>query len=141
MDNELILTLTDGLASEEEEIILERLRAYNVETFGRSDRRDLAIPLHGQNGMLIGGLTGYTARGWLHVSMLYVPEAMRGRGIASRMLDLAEAEARARDCIGAYIDTMNPEARRRYQRRGYTEIGSLKYLSGGHAVIWLEKRF
>lgn len=135
------LKLTEGLASEEEEIILDRLKAYNVATFGRSDRRELAVPLYDGDGKVIGGLTGYTGRGWLYIAMLYIPEELRRRGLAVRMLDMAETEARARGCIGAYIDTMNPQALKLYRKQGYAEIGSLKGLAGGHSVTWLEKRF
>ncbi|MCQ1575071.1 GNAT family N-acetyltransferase [Neorhizobium galegae] len=135
------LKLTEGMNADEEDFILERLMTHNAITFGPSNRRELAVPLHGEDGDLIGGLTGYTGRGWLYISMLYVPDELRGQGIAGRMLDMAEAEARARGAIGAYIDTMNPEALKLYLKQGYTEIGTLKGLEGGHSVTWLEKRF
>ena len=135
------LKLTEGVTDDEEDIILEHLKAYNIATFGQSDRRELAVPLHDEHGNLLGGLTGYTGRGWLYISMLFVPEDMRGKGLAGRMLDMAEQEARARGCIGAYIDTMNPEALKVYLKQGYVEIGSLKSLAGGHNITWLEKRF
>jgi ribosomal protein S18 acetylase RimI-like enzyme len=135
------LKLTEGMNADEEDFILERLMTHNAITFGPSNRRELAVPLHGEDGDLIGGLTGYTGRGWLYISMLYVPDELRGQGLAGRMLDMAEAEARARGAIGAYIDTMNPEALKLYLKQGYTEIGTLKGLEGGHSVTWLEKRF
>lgn len=135
------LKLTEGMNADEEDFILERLMTHNAITFGPSNRRELAVPLHGEDGDLIGGLTGYTGRGWLYISMLYVPDELRGQGLAGRMLDMAEAEARARGSIGAYIDTMNPEALKLYRKQGYTEIGTLKGLEGGHSVTWLEKRF
>jgi len=135
------LKLIEGVTPEDEEIILDRLREYNVATFGRSDRRELAVPLYDPDGKLVGGLTGYTGRGWLYISMLYIPEELRGRGLAGRMLEMAEAEAHVRGCVGAYIDTMNPQALKLYRKQGYSEIGSLKGLTGGHSVTWLEKRF
>ncbi|CDZ62886.1 GNAT family N-acetyltransferase [Neorhizobium galegae] len=135
------LKLTEGMNADEEDFILERLMTHNAVTFGPSNRRELAVPLQGEDGDLIGGLTGYTGRGWLYISMLYVPDELRGQGLAGRMLDMAEAEARARGAIGAYIDTMNPEALKLYLKQGYTEIGTLKGLEGGHSVTWLEKRF
>jgi len=135
------LKLTEGVSPEDEDIILEHLKAYNVATFGQSDRRELAIPIYDDHGNLLGGLTGYTGRGWLYIGMLFVPEEMRGKGLAARMLDMAEQEARARGCIGAYIDTMNPDALSVYLKQGYIEIGRLKGLAGGHDVTWLEKRF
>lgn len=142
------LTLTEGLAPQEEETILDRLRSYNTARFGHSERRDLAIPLYEADGTLAGGLVGYTGRGWLHVSMLYVPEPLRGRGLATRMLAMAEQEARRRGCDGAYLDTMNPAALRLYERQGYARIGRLDGLrgagygaDGAPAVTWLAKRF
>lgn len=54
---------------------------------------------------------------------------------------MAEEEAKKRGCMGAYIDTMNPDALRLYERCGFTKIGSLAPLSSGQAITWLEKRF
>lgn len=135
------LKIIEGMTADEEDFILERLMTHNAATFGPTNRRELAVPLHDDDGKLIGGLTGYTGRGWLYVSMLYIPDELRGRGLAARMLDMAEAEAKARGAIGAYIDTMNPAALKLYLKQGYTEIGTLKGLEGGHSVTWLQKRF
>lgn len=135
------LTVVEGVAPEDENIIFERLKAHNRARFGDSNRRELAIPLRNADGEIVGGLTGYTIRDWLYVAMLFVPEELRGRGIASRMLALAEDEARARFCIGAYIDTMNPDALRLYLKLGYREFGRLHGFSGDHFGTWLAKRF
>jgi ribosomal protein S18 acetylase RimI-like enzyme len=61
--------------------------------------------------------------------------------MAGRLMQLAEQEARARGCTGAYVDTMNPDALSLYLRLGYRKIGELKHLAGGHTISWLEKRF
>lgn len=135
------LKVTEGIAPQEEALILQKLRAFNIATFGESDRRELTIPLYDDEGTVSGGLVGYTGRGWLYISMLYIPENLRGQGLAGRMLAMAEDEARRRGCIGAYIDTMNPLALNLYQKLGYGEIGKLDALSGGHIVTWLAKRF
>lgn len=135
------LKVTEGIAPLEEDAILQKLRAFNIATFGESDRRELTIPLYDDGVEISGGLVGYTGRGWLYVSMLYIPEHLQGQGLATRMLEMAEDEARKRGCIGAYIDTMNPAGLSLYQKLGYAEIGKLDALSGGHVVTWLAKRF
>jgi GNAT superfamily N-acetyltransferase len=135
------LKVTEGIAPSEEAIILDRLKAFNLAAFGQSDRRELTIPLYGDEGEIRGGLVGYTGRGWLYVSMLYIPEELRGEGLASRMLAMAEDEARKRGCLGAYIDTMNPAALKLYLKLGYTKIGGLNALADGHVITWLAKRF
>lgn len=135
------LSVTEGIAPEEEHLILQKLKAFNIATFGESDRRELTIPLYGDGGDIRGGLVGYTGRGWLYVSMLYIPEELRGQGLGSRVLGMAEEEARKRGCIGAYIDTMNSAALKLYLKLGYAEIGRLDALADGHVVTWLAKRF
>ncbi|QFY60804.1 GNAT family N-acetyltransferase [Rhizobium grahamii] len=135
------LKVTKVLSKKDRKQIADRLIAYNIEHFGESDRQKLAIRLRDDAGMLSGGLVGYTARGWLYVEMLFVPEEMRGQGLAGRLLQMAEDEARRRGCVGAYIDTMSPLALGVYKRQGYEPVGSLEEMTGGHSLTWLKKRF
>ncbi|MCY1668184.1 GNAT family N-acetyltransferase [Rhizobium sp. SL86] len=135
------LTVTDAITPEDEKAIEAPLVAYNIATFGKSDKRDLSIPLRNAEGNVEGGLVGYTARGWLYVRLLFIPEAMRGQGLAPRLLQLAEDEAKRRGCIGAYLDTMNPQALKIYQRCGYALIGQHGPLTGDMTISWLHKRF
>ncbi|MCM2477696.1 GNAT family N-acetyltransferase [Rhizobium sp. CG5] len=108
---------------------------------GPTDRRDLSIPIRDAEGKTEGGLIGYTGRGWLCVEFLFVPERYRGRGLAGKLLQLAEDEAKARGCKGAYIDTINPAALRAYERQGYKPFGRIDNFSGDYAITWLMKRF
>lgn len=133
--------LSDVADAEVEKAIREPLVAYNIARFGESDKRELNITIRDEANTVTGGLVGHTARGWLYVQLLFVPETMRGQGTASKLLAMAEDEARKRGCVGAYIDTMNPDALRTYERYGFTKIGTLGPLSSGQSITWLEKRF
>lgn len=133
--------ISDNVTSDEESSILDRLMSHNISTFGPSDSRKLAIILRDDAGQPEGGLLGRTGRGWLYVQMLFVPDHRRGRGLASRMLQMAEQEAKARGCLGSYLDTMNPQALGLYRKQGYEVIGQLEDLTGGHSITWLKKRF
>lgn len=133
--------LSDVANAEVEKAIREPLVAYNIARFGESDKRELNITIRDEDNTVTGGLVGHTARGWLYVQLLFVPETMRGQGTASKLLAMAEDEARKRGCVGAYIDTMNPDALRTYERCGFTKIGTLGPLSSGQSITWLEKRF
>lgn len=135
------LKVTTVLSKKDRKKIADPLIAYNIERFGEGGHRKLAIRLRDDAGEISGGLVGYTARGWLYVEMLFIPENMRGQGMAGRLLQMAEDEARTRGCIGAYIDTMNPQARRAYIRQGYAPVGELQGLSGENTLTWLAKRF
>jgi GNAT superfamily N-acetyltransferase len=135
------LTLSDAVPESARDAILAGIKAHNDTLLGPSDRRDLFIPITADDGSVDGGLIGYTGRGWLYVELLSVPERLRGQGMAGRLLVLAEEEAKARGCIGAYIDTINPVACRAYERAGYTVFGRIENFSRGQDICWLIKRF
>jgi len=135
------LTLSDTVPETARDAILASIKAHNDALLGPSDRRDLFIPIQADDGSVDGGLVGYTGRGWLYVELLSVPERLRGQGIAGRLLTLAEEEAKARGCIGAYIDTINPAACRAYERAGYHVFGRIEDFAKGYDICWLIKRF
>lgn len=135
------LTLTDTVPEAAREAILAGIKAFNESLLGPTDRKDIFIPITAEDGSLDGGLVGYTGRGWLYVELLSVPERLRGQGMAGKLLALAEEEARSRGCIGAYIDTINPVARRAYERTGYSVFGRIENFAQGHDICWLIKRF
>ena len=133
--------LTDSPADGDISAIGSALAAFNHIDVGPSERRGLALLLRGDDGTVIGGLYGYTGWGWLYVQYLFVPERLRGRGLAGRMLAAAEQEAKERGCHGAWIDTFNPEALRIYQRQGFQIFGSLAEFPAGRSRHFLQKRF
>lgn len=135
------LELSDSVPAEAEATILAILKAHNDVMLGPTDRRNLFIPLTDSQGQVDGGLVGYTGRGWLYVEMLFVPERLRRKGMACKLLQCAEQEARARGCIGAYIDTINPDARRAYERQGYEVFGRIDDFTRGFDITWMIKRF
>jgi GNAT superfamily N-acetyltransferase len=123
------IELTDSPSPEDLAVITEGLTDFNELEVGPSERRLLAVLIHDENcpspGKVIGGLSGYTAWGWLFTQLLFIPESLRGQGMASRLLNAAEKEARARGCGGACIDTFNPVALQAYKRQGYEVFGEL----------------
>lgn len=135
------LPLSDTISDADREAVLGALRAYNNTILGPTDRRDLFIPLRDGEGKLDGGLVGYTGRGWLYIEMLIVPDRLRGQGLAGKLLQMAEDEARARGCKGCYLDTLNPVALRVYERQGYEAFGTLENFTGEYSIVWLRKLF
>ncbi|MGV8938920.1 MAG: GNAT family N-acetyltransferase [Allorhizobium sp.] len=135
------LKILETVPTDDEKAILDALKAYNNTLLGPTDRRGLFIPLKDADGRTDGGLVGYTGRGWLYVEMLFVPERLRGQGLAGRLLQTAEDEAKGRGCTGAYVDTINPKARSTYERQGYAVFGTLDNFSGDFSITWLMKRF
>lgn len=116
------------------------LAAFNEADVGPAEKTPLAVRVHDETGALVAGLAGYTAWGWLYIQWLWVGEALRGRRVAGRMLEQAEAEARARGCHGALIDTFSPVALCAYRRQGYEVFGELPDFPVGRSRSFLKKR-
>ena len=119
--------------------IADGLTAFNEADVGPSERSPLAVLIRDVEGKVIGGTNGYTAWGWLFTQWLFVPEALRGTGMAGRLLAAAETEARDRGCRGAWIDTFSPVARNAYMRQGYEIFGELPDFPAGRTRTFLRK--
>ena len=133
------MEVTDSPSAEDLAAIQTGLTSFNEADVGPADRKPLAVIIR-DGDRVIAGISGYTAWGWLYVQWLWVDETQRGAGLAGRMLVAAEAEARARGCHSAYIDTFSPVALRVYQRQGYAPFGQLENFPAGRTRTFLQKK-
>jgi len=122
-------------------IILDGLRDFNRTVLAPGLQiEDLAVAIRHEAGAVIGGLWGRTGWEWLTIELIFVPESLRGQGIASRLIGLAEEEALRRGCHSAWLDTLNPGALTLYERLGYVRFGELKDFPVGGSRYFLQKR-
>jgi ribosomal protein S18 acetylase RimI-like enzyme len=124
------------------EILVQGVRDFNKTLFpDHPPGRDLAIAIRNPNsGEPVGGLCARTAGGWLAIELIFVPEAFRGMGLATKLIAMAEGEAKRRDCHSAWLDTMNPQALTLYRRLGYEVFGELKDYPVGSSRFFLQKK-
>ncbi len=128
---EPILTLTDAPDEAVDRVIGEGLSGYNREKAGLVDNRALAVLLTDPDtGALLGGLSGRTSLGLLFIDLFHVPADLRGTGIGSRIIKMAEDEARVRGCTASFLVTINFQAPAFYARHGYEEFGRIETLPG-----------
>jgi GNAT superfamily N-acetyltransferase len=116
------------------------LAAFNAASLGASAQRDLAVSIYAGDE-LVGGLAGFTAWDWLFVKWLWIRDDARGQGLGARAVDAAEREAIKRGCRAAWLDTLNPEARRLYERCGFVVFGELPDFFAGHTRFFMQKQF
>lgn len=103
---------------------------------------DLAVVIrHVDSREILGGLWGRTGLEWLAIEYIFVPENLRGQGLASRLLGMAEEEATQRGCHSAWLHTLNPQALTLYERLGYERFGELKDSPKGGSRFFLQKKF
>jgi GNAT superfamily N-acetyltransferase len=133
------LTVTGAPTEAELATIGRGLSAFNEAEVGPANNLPLAVLLRDDDGRLVGGISGYTAWGWLYIRWLWLDEGQRGKGLSGAMLATAEAEARTRGCHGSYIDTFNPVALKVYRRAGYRPFGELPDFPKGRTRTFLSK--
>lgn len=127
--------------SETYQRILTALEACSLAQIGPARPEVLAVPITDDAGTVAGGLWGSTLFGWLYIQLLVVPEDLRGQGVGRGIVALAEAEARRRGCVGAYVQTFSFQAGGFYAKLGYTSYGVLHDYPPGHDLLHFCKRF
>ena len=130
--------VTDAPRPEDETFVIEQTRSYNRRYTDR-DVRALCVFARTPDGTIVGGLTGMTYWQYLEVAYLWVNEAHRGAGYATKLMAAAESEARARGCRHAVVDTYSFQALAFYQRIGYGEFGRLHGFAGKYDRHYLHK--
>lgn len=137
-----VLTLTDAPDAAALAVIDDGLRAFNREAAGYVDHRPLAVLLGDPaTGAVIGGLSGRTSLGVLFIDLVYLPAALRGREIGTRMIELAEAEARRRGCRAGVLYTISFQAPGFYERLGWRVFGEIPCDPPGVSRLFMTKDF
>jgi len=137
----IVVEVEDAPDAATQQVIDEGLDEYNFGKAGPDNAEDLWVIARDDEGVVKGGVKARTFYAWMFTDWLWVSNSVRGTGVGSLLMDKAEAAARGRGCIGAYVDTFSFQAPDFYRSRGYEEFGRIEGLPAGHACIWLRKRF
>ena len=113
---------------------------HNIAQTGQDAWFPVRYYLRGEGDTIMGGLLGRIWGQWLHINILWVAHAARGKGYAREMLTLAEAYARRRGCVGMHLETFSFQARPLYERLGFEVFGQIDDYPPGHTQFFLKKR-
>ncbi|TSD86950.1 GNAT family N-acetyltransferase [Mycobacterium sp. KBS0706] len=137
-DPEIVLTETadDRLDA----LINDGLNAFNDTVIGYSDRRPLSVVVRDPGtGEILGGAKGRTSLGLLFVELFWLPEALRGSGLGSRILRMMEEEGRRRGCRSAVLFTISFQAPDFYRRHGWRVFGDIPCDPPGTSRVFMTK--
>src|SRR3989442_4492842 len=113
------VAVTDAPDARVEAAIGEGLRRFNAQQSGIDDSRPLAVVVSDpETNEVLGGITGRTSLGLLFIDLVFLPDQLRGGGLGSRILTLAEDEGRRRGCRPALLYTISFLAPRFYDLHG-----------------------
>ena len=123
------------------ETVQAGLRAFNVARIGPPNEEPVQIFLRDADARVVGGLLGHIRWHWMYVAKLWIDDAHRGAGHGVELMAAAESLARARGCLGIYLDTFEYQARPFYEKLGYALFGTLEGFPPGYRQYFLAKRF
>ena len=118
--------------------ILKGLLAFNRRALGKWEFKPLSVTLR-HRGAIVGALYGETYLNWMYISLFWIADEFRGKGFGSKIVRMAEKEARKRGVRNAYVDTFSFQAPGFYKKLGYREFGKLNDFPAGHSRSWLTK--
>ena len=127
-------------ASDVTRTLFDGLSQSNIELTGDGKIEHLCVIARDSGSTLMGGIYGEIYWGWLNILALWVSPRLRRRGLGTRLLSRAEAEAVAKGCHGAYLDTFSFQSVGLYTRAGYEIFGTLEQFPNGYARHFLRKR-
>ena len=140
MTSEPILTLSAERDPRADEAVSGGLAAFNKAVFGRVDAQILDIHVReAESGEIVGGLLGHSSLGLFFLDLFYLPEELRGAGLGTRIMALAEDEAKRRGCTAAFVYTVTFQAPGFYERHGYRRFGEIACPPHGATRIFLSK--
>src|ERR1700741_5362319 len=135
-----IVSLSAERNVQAEAVITGGLAEFNKANFGRVDSQTLDILVRdAETGEIVGGLLGHSSLGLFFLDLFYLPEYLRGAGTGSRIIALAEDEARRRGCTAAFVYTVTFQAPGFYERRGYRRFGEIACPPAGATRIFFSK--
>ena len=121
------------------QFIVNAVDYHSIAATGLPDYFPVNFVLRGQRNDVLGGVLGQLWGSWLQVTYLWVAEAARGAGHATRLMEEAETYARSRGAVGATLETYSFQARPFYERLGYEVFGALDGCPPGHVKFFLRK--
>jgi GNAT superfamily N-acetyltransferase len=138
---ETTITLTDAPDERERAVITDGLRAYNEAQAGVSDGGPLVILVRDpETRKVAGGLLGRTYLGLLTIERFFLPEDLRRGRLGSRILAMAEKEARRRGCTRAVLSTLHFQAPGFYQKQGWEVAARIECEPPGHTRFYMTKK-
>ena len=116
----------ENIESKRTQELANLIRSYNSSNREPSKSEPLNIYLEDEQGNLVAGMVAETFGNWLEIEYLYVSDDLRGQGIGSKILKMAERESKERGCKYSFVDTFNFQAPKFYEKYGYKEVFALK---------------
>jgi ribosomal protein S18 acetylase RimI-like enzyme len=101
------------------DLLDNKIVEFNRQNREINNRHPIAVTVKNSQGELVAGASGQTFGNWLHLSVLWVSEDLRGQNYGSKLLNKIEQSSKDRGCNQCLLDTLNFQAMPFYKKHGY----------------------
>jgi ribosomal protein S18 acetylase RimI-like enzyme len=120
---EFEIRIVDEASAENRTELEDEINEFNMQATGYRDGRWLSCFLRDEDGALVAGIHGFTWGGYAQIEFLWVAAEHRQRGLGRRLLEAAEAEAKARGCRTIAVSSHEFQVPAMYRRFNYEDVG------------------
>lgn len=136
-DEDVSFRVADRPAPGELEAISDGISRYNHDTTG--EHRDSCFLTVRCGNRLIGGMEAVSAGYNFYIKKLWIDSLHRGKGVGRILMEKAEVEARERQCVRMWVDTLDFQAPSFYEKCGYKEAARVPGYRNAHDRIFFVK--
>ncbi|MGI6209771.1 MAG: GNAT family N-acetyltransferase [Anaerolineae bacterium] len=126
-------------ADEVVDTIRKGLASYNASILGPKEHKRLTLAVRDDSGQVLGGLVAALSWDWLHITILWLDESVRGHHVGTSLLRMAEEKALEAGITRAHVETTSFQALGFYLKNGYHVFATLPDKPRGHTWYYLKK--
>jgi len=136
----MIPTISLDTSPEAFKALEDGLNAFNqAQLQGEILSEPLGLVVRNETGKIVGGISGRFYLDTLHISIVWVDEALRGQGLGKTLMERAEQEGRTKGARYASLSTLSWQARPFYESQGWKILGEMPVLGGAQKRFYMWK--
>lgn len=115
------------------------INSFNEEQAGAENAKRICFVVYDAEEKIAGGVIALAYWNWLYIDLMWLRPDLRRKGYGSRLLALAEDEAKKHGAQHVYLDTFSFQAPEFYKKQGYRVYGELQDFPRGFQRFFMTK--
>jgi len=130
-------TVLNGISESAKNLVLNGLKAHN-DQYAKRNQMDFTVCAV-ENEVIIGVGMGESKYDWLILQYLWVDEKYRKQRVGTNIIKKLETLAIERNLSGIHLDTFEFQARKFYEKNGFSVFGEINDHPKGYKRYFMKK--
>ncbi len=110
--------------------LLAGVKAFNNAAVQSLNSHKIVATVRDDAAQVVGGVIGGLAGDSMYLEVVWTTSSARGKGLGSKLMQMAETEAKRLGAREVWLYTMSFQAKPFYEKLGYHQFAELKWLDG-----------